>query len=189
GLLMTRRVAMACHATRRSKRDISLAIRLERGIREIGRGRSAVHVRLFLEVGIGSEFRSGIRGLFLRAKEVARPLGTQQHVIFPDRAFEDALELLVHLLRVVRQRSDANDLALEWAVEFQSERWLRLPGPRRRLVHFAGRSIAPGIIKAIRRFQFPAVDFFFLGHIVDVLERRPYPLQAVLRLMHDVEAY
>src|SRR6516165_11235410 len=121
---------MAGHTTRRGERDISLAIRFERGIREIGRGRSAVHVRLFLKVGIGSKFRFGIRDLFLCAKEVTRPLGTQQHVIFPDRAFEDALELLVHLLRVVRQRSDTNDLALEWAVKFQSERWLRLPGPR-----------------------------------------------------------
>src|SRR5215467_8671713 len=144
---------MAGHATRRSEGDISLAIRFERGIREIGRGRRAVHVRLFLKVGIGSEFRLGIRDLFCCASEVTRPLGTEQHVIFPDRAFEDALELLVHLLRVVGQRGDANDLALEWAVEFQSERWLWLPGPWRRLVHRACRNIAPGIIKTIRWFQ------------------------------------
>src|SRR5262249_28978428 len=158
GQLIARGVAVAGHATRRREWDTSLAIRFERGIREKGRGRCTIHIRLFLEVGIGSEFRLEIRRLFSWASEVTRPLGTEQHVIFPDRAFEDALELAVHPLRVVGQRGDANDLALEWTVEFQSERWLRLPGPRRRLVHLAGRSIALGIIKVIRRFQFPSVD-------------------------------
>src|SRR5262249_58715032 len=115
------RVAVAGHAARRSERDISLAVRFERGIREKGRGRRAVHIRLLLEVGIGSEFWFGIRDLFPCTSEVTRPLGTEQHVIFPDRAFEDAMYLIVDLFRILGQRGEGTHLALGWSWEFHSE--------------------------------------------------------------------
>src|SRR6516165_2511188 len=147
GQLITCRVAVASHTARRSKGAVALAIGFKRGIREKGRRRRAVHVRLFLKVSIGSEFWLAIRDLFPCASEVTRPLRAEQHVIFPNGPPNDLLELLVHLLCVVRQRSHANDLALEGAVEFQSERLLRFPWPRRCLIDRAGR--ACGIVKTV----------------------------------------
>ena len=74
---------MAGDTTRGSERDISLAVRLERGIGHKRWRRRTGHVGLFGEVGIRS--RSSSRGQF-GAVEVARPLRAYQHVIVPDGA-------------------------------------------------------------------------------------------------------
>src|SRR5262249_28568923 len=52
GPLVTRRVAVAGHTARRSKGAVPLAIGFKGGIRQKGRRRCAVHVRLFLKVSI-----------------------------------------------------------------------------------------------------------------------------------------
>src|SRR2546422_11687330 len=98
---MDRCVVMAPYAARGRLWDGPLAICLKGRVRKICRERYAG--------GIGLHVRVGIRGAFERAG----PLSTDEHVICPDCALQDALECRIQLGRLVSHGDDARNLTLD----------------------------------------------------------------------------
>src|SRR5215831_9708497 len=179
---------MPCNSMTRA--DRCPAISFERGVRQKCRGRRAIHVRLFLEISSRLRGRRRACRVFLPGTpEIARPLRAQQHIVFPDRIPENVLELLVHLLCLIRQCDTARDLASELAVEKSEPVPIcRFPWRRWRLIHRTLYGIASDLVEIVGSLLLFAIDLLLFGHVLLVFERGPNPLPTADRLVPDVES-
>src|SRR5215831_21070415 len=86
--VLGRRIPVTRHAARRRQRDATLTVGFERRVRQIGRGWRAGRIDHSHQV------LSRIFQLlyFLHTVKTAGPLRRKQHVVFPHRAFDEALE-------------------------------------------------------------------------------------------------
>src|SRR5262245_4520257 len=145
---------------------------------------------LFLEISSRLRGRWRACRVFLPGTpEIARPLRAQQHIVLPDRIAENVLELLVHLLCLIRQCDNARDLASELAVEKSEPVPIcRFPWRRWRLIHRTLYGIASDLVEIVASLLLFAIDLLLFGHVLLVFERGPNPLPTADRLVPDVES-
>src|SRR6516225_5842694 len=99
--VLGRRIAVTRHAARRRQWDAALTVGFERRVRQIGRGWRACRIDHSHQV-LSLIFQLLY---FLYTGTIAGPLSREQHVVFPHRALEEALERLVEFRHFVDDRA------------------------------------------------------------------------------------
>src|SRR5262249_24589829 len=186
--VLGRRIPVTRHAARRRQRDAALTVGFERRVRQIGRSWRTCRVDHSHQV-LSLTFQLLY---FLYTGTIAGPLSREQHVVFPHRAFEEALERLVEFRHFVddraRQHSLPDHLASIGTFEFQ--RGVGVPRLRRRVVD--GRTVvcAFGVEEIVPiQLLLDAAVRRLARHIADVLEGGPHPLRSETGFVTDVEAH
>src|SRR6516165_6317522 len=182
------RITVTRHAARRRQRDAALTVGFECRVRQVGRGWRACRIDHSHQVLLRL-----FQVLYLPdTVAVAGPLSREQHVVFPNHAFEKALERRVELRHFVDDRAWQHSRPDHLASirTFECQRRVGVPRLRRRVVD--GRTVvcAFGVEEIVSiQLLLDAAVRRLVRYIADVLEGGPYPLRGEAGFVTDVEPH
>src|SRR5262249_18481 len=123
---------------------------------------------------------------------VAGPLSREQYVVFPHRAFEEALERLVEFRHFVDDRAWQHSRPDHpaWIRYVERQRRGGIPRLRRRVVDGRAVACAFGVEEIVPiQLLLGAAVRRLVRYVADVLEGGPHPLRGEAGFVTDVEAH